>query len=194
MARPTLTPRVAFNLAAAQARSGDVIDPALIDVILSDPMAAALFAADVLRVSWPDAEPVIMRDLSAVLTYAQGVRGRWSEAESLILSDIHATIAYIENVKGPWLEAELLLSRIPWAAFRYAEVIRTRFLNGEAAIMTDPRLSYLYALRVIGGPWPEAEPTIAGDRVHSKLYVKDVLKTVGDRARFAGLRQWSAHS
>jgi len=67
---------------------------------------------------------------------------------------------------------------MPYKFSENKSVIRKRFPKLEKAIIQDqdPELASLYAIKVIGGRWPEAEPVIAKDSESASLYARYILK------------------
>ena len=96
---------------------------------LTSPRSAYFYAVDVIKVRWPEGEPVMAKDPEYAYYYAVNIiDGRWPEAEEAIAND-------------------------PDFAYFYAtDVIEGRWPEGEPAIATDPRVAERYIKR-----FPEAK-------------------------------------
>ena len=75
-------------------------------------------------------------------------------------------------------------------AERLYEVTGERNARLESMIAQDRYYAYSYAVDVLSGPFPEAEPVFAQDSYYARAYVRDVLKTPEDRARFKEVQKW----
>jgi hypothetical protein len=147
--------------------------------ITKDPNYAYLYARDVIKGRWPEAEPTIIKDPNYVYLYAKDViKGRWPGAESIISKNPEFAYLYARDViKGRWPGAEPIISKNPEFAYLYAkDVIKGRWPEAESTIIKDPNYAYLYAKDVIKGRWPEAEPIIAKNPASAWQYAKDVIK------------------
>ena len=88
---------------------------------------------------------------------------------------------YAQNVlNGRFRAGEEAISKVPGTALSYAiNILQGRFRAGEEAIINTrgrPDDIVTYALRVIKGPWPEAEDKIAESSMLSYRYAANVLK------------------
>jgi len=65
----------------------------------------------------------------------------------------------------------------PEDLYYYAkDIIGGRWPEAEPTIMIDPYCAYLYSRIVIGGRWPEGEPTIMKDPHYAYHYARDIIK------------------
>ncbi len=110
--------------------------------------------------------------------YARDViKGRWKEAEEYIKTDPYWAFRYARDViKGRWKEAEEYIKTNPQSAYFYArDVIKGRWPEAEDYIKKDPYYAYHYAKNVIKGRWPEAEEYIKKDPKYAAHYAKEVI-------------------
>lgn len=110
------------------------------------------YAVEVLKSRWPEAEPIILNNLSAAFVYLREVlKERWPELEGKLTS--------------------------PQAMYEYASIVKMRWPKAEKEILRDaqfyPSLAYEYARDVIGGRWLEAEPYIMKVPHYARLYAED---------------------
>ncbi len=88
---------------------------------------------------------------------------------------------YIPNI-GIFIDKESpiyieTVKSIPSSAYWYAiDVIKGRWPEAEPTIMKDPEFAVNYADNVINGRWPEAEPWIMKSPKQSCYYARDVIK------------------
>src|SRR5574337_960408 len=74
-------------------------------------------------------------------------------------------------------EDEVLSSKKSWSMLWWAVyVIGGRWPEAEPHIMKDPQYAYAYANDIIHDRWPEAEPHIMKNPYNAYLYAKDVIK------------------
>jgi len=74
-------------------------------------------------------------------------------------------------------EGEILSSGDAREAYEYAiEVIQGRWPEAEPIIMKDPRSAYSYAMHVIQGRWAEAEPYIMNGPQLAYWYAREVIE------------------
>ena len=120
--------------------------------LITNPGNAYLYAKDVIKGRWPEAEKYIIKSPSVAYWYAREViKGRWPEAEPIIMESAQGAYYYAHNViKGRWPKAEPI-------------------------IMTDPQYAYYYARDVIKGGWPEAEPIIMTSPYFVYRYARDAM-------------------
>jgi hypothetical protein len=144
------------------------------------PQSVILYARDVIKGRWPEAEPIIMKNPYYSYSYANEVlKKRWPEAERVIKQAPQSVILYARDViKGRWPEAEPTIMKNPYYSYSYAnEVLKKRWPEAEPAIMKDGVYAVEYAKHVIMGRWPEAEPTIMKN-VYSSNYI-EYLNSIG---------------
>lgn len=144
------------------------------------------YAGDVLNRRWFEAEPRIMNDCDAVVRYAEILVGRWQEAEPAIKRCSPYTMARyaIFVLKSRWKEAEPIMLRGAVHYKNFATVVdyakytfkNERWPELEKAMLAEPAHSSYhmanYAVYVLKGPWPEAEPAIAQNDAAVKIYAK----------------------
>jgi hypothetical protein len=142
-----------------------------------------VYAKDVIRKRWPEAEPRIMQTSWLAVRYAREViKARWSEYEKKMIeaSDVKSMYEYIRSViNDRWPEFEQLILRLDDSdvALKYAmEVIGGRWKEGESAIIKSPAAAREYAASVIGGRWPEGEEKIKQDAGSALAYALDVMQ------------------
>lgn len=97
--------------------------------------------------------------------YAQNViKGRWKEAEHIIMKDPEwACIYALDVIEGRWEDAEPYIMTNPEHAFDYAiSVIEDVWPEAEPYIMTNPEWAYYYAYEFMDNRWHAAEIYIKG--------------------------------
>jgi hypothetical protein len=152
------------------------------EVILkaADPWVAYLYAENVIRGPWPEAEPVIAKDPHSALQYARyALRGRFEAAEPNLMQSGLNIYEYARCVlRRRWKEAEPnLLAGEPEYIFKYTKrFFRGRWSEAEARLVQVPEWSVDYARDIIKGPWPEAEPYLLEKIQYGIVYVRDVLR------------------
>lgn len=78
--------------------------------IVNEPAIAYLYAMNVIRGRWPEAEPIIMKNSWYAYEYAKAViKGRWPEAEPYIIKTGNAILYAKDVIKGDWPEAGIYL-------------------------------------------------------------------------------------
>ena len=84
------------------------------------------YAKDIIKGRWPEAEPLIMTDLTWAFYYARNIiNGRWPEAEPVIMKDPNMTYHYVRTViKGRWPEAEKYLIQDNYHWNEYSKLVR----------------------------------------------------------------------
>jgi hypothetical protein len=118
LTRPKLTPQIAYNLAKRLHNASGERDERLESVIAQDPYLACLYALDILKGPWPEAEPVIAQNAMWAFYYAR------------------------DMLKGPFPEAEIIIAPSSWAD-RYADVVlktpedRARFREVQQWVAQD---------------------------------------------------------
>jgi hypothetical protein len=80
-----------------------------------------LYARDVIKGRWPEAESILVADPKRAYYYAMDViKGRWPEAENTILTDPSIAFMYARDVIGDrWLEAEPIINTNKYYASEY---------------------------------------------------------------------------
>ena len=80
---------------------------------LEDPFWLYMYARDIIKDRWLEAEEYIKKDPEYAHFYAKNViKGRWPEAEEYIKKDSRWACRYAENIiKGRWKEAEEYIKR-----------------------------------------------------------------------------------
>jgi len=116
--------------------------------------------------------------MDAIIYARDVIKGRWIEAEDVIKTDPYYSYDYArEIIKGRWIEGEDTIKTDPYRAYEYAcYVIKGRWLEAEDIIKTDAQASYQYARDVIKGRWEEAEDIIKTDPLFWKLYQEEFIK------------------
>lgn len=163
--------------------------------IAKDPKAAMEYAIDVLQKlgesgKFPEAEVEISKDPDVAVEYATKVlKERFSAAETTIASSAKASLRYCKNIlKLRWRACEPVMLKEPRVAVDYTQLfIRPlwgRWREAEPYILKDAEAAYRYAMKIIGKPWPEAEPVILNQLMKplntegyyvAPYYAKDVL-------------------
>lgn len=153
-----------------------------------------------------DAErAVVAQHPGPAASYAYYVCGHFVEAEGVISTCSISSLQYARAIRGPFPAGEWAIAQNAVDACDYAVFLGSRFFEGEPAIMSnaDTSLMYainvtserlprevesfaaregepsscaMYALDVIRGPFPEAEPNIAKEGFASYAYATNVLK------------------
>jgi hypothetical protein len=132
-------------------------------IILTSPQYAYLWAKDIRKSRWEEAEDIISQSPWYSYLYANDVlKDRFPKGEATILTDPLSAYSYAYSViKGRWEEAEPLISQNSTAAFYYAfYLLNSPFEAGEDAIAQDPFNSYYYAKNVIKGRFKKGEKRI----------------------------------
>lgn len=108
-------------------------------------------------------EKMLAREPSSAIAYAKTyLRGRFPEAEKNLVGNSNFAARYARDIlQDRWID----VPEIDKAIARKAE---TTIANGEDAVM--------YAIDVIGGRFPEAEPHIAESAWNSWIYAAQALK------------------
>ena len=135
------------------------------DVESASPEDLLMYAKDIIKGRWPEAEPAIATSPGPAYRYAQYVvKGRWPEGEAAIAASPGAAFQYAKDIiKGRWPEAEPTIATSPSTAYLYAkDIIKGRWPEAEPAIATSSNAAYWYARDIIKGRWPEAEKVIMG--------------------------------
>lgn len=85
-----------------------------------------LYARDIIKGPWKEAEEVIRTDARVATFYARfTLKGRWEEAEEVIKTDDWAACMYAVYVRRkPWPEAEEIIMSHPCLAEEYDEFIK----------------------------------------------------------------------
>jgi hypothetical protein len=147
-------------------------------------ISAAMFAFEIKKSRWPEAEEIIKNDDDAVLFYCHNVlKTRWKEAENAILSSKPNgfynwnLMRYLKDfVKERWPEAEEIIKAHPSFAFDYTLCfVQDRWHEAEPHIRTDPKFAFKYAKEFIKGRWPEAEEFIAENPELTYEYAKGII-------------------
>lgn len=131
---------------------------------------------------WPEAERMLIRDVDSIQAYAKYVlEGRWLKAEPIILTKGPTVVFdYAKAVVNQrWPEAEPVLVKDPKLALEYVrEISHERFPELEPYLLANSTGLHLvnYAMKMIKGRWPEAEPTILKDPDTAYAYIRDVIK------------------
>ena len=145
-------------------------------LILKDLSTALEYAQNVLKSRWPDLETLILDRREYFLAYLYAlyvIKDRWLEAESFIPTTPETAVNYAHKViKGQWPEAEEVIKQSPFEAVRYAGFVKGKWPEAEAIILTDPRSAYKYAVFVLEKRWLEAEPFIFNDPDYKTRYLK----------------------
>lgn len=146
--------------------------------------AAALYAAQNLYSRWPEAEEFIVKDGEAAMDYARNVlRARWPEAEPYIAKNGEAAALYVATVyPHRWPEAEpAILKAHPTSIINYLFGLGyPRWPEAEPILAKDPNGASKYAIKVLKGPWPEAEAAIASENYPKRDY-ESFLKSIGKK-------------
>lgn len=92
-------------------------------------------------------EEIIIQDAFTSYLYAREIiKDRWFEAESNIAKSSCAIQYARDVIKGRWSEAEKIISKSPRDSFIYArDVTKGRFEEGEDAIVTESFYMIQYA-------------------------------------------------
>ena len=99
MARPKLTPEIAYSLAWRLYAATGERDTRLESVIAQNPMWAYLYARDILKGPWPEAESMIAQDATWAYWYAKDIlKSPWPEAEEVIAQDATWRCFYARDV------------------------------------------------------------------------------------------------
>lgn len=70
-------------------------------------------------------------------------------------------------------EAALIADKDPYRRVEYAlDIIHGRWPEAEPAIMKDPTAAMNYANEVLRSRWPEAEPVIKADKYAWEYYIR----------------------
>ena len=151
-----------------------------LNIVNQDPITAYVYARNVMKGRWPEAEPYIMKHPITAYLYARDVmKGRWPEAEPYIMTDPYAAYLYANDVmEGKrWPEAEPYIMKYPTSAYPYArDVIKGRWPEAEPYIMKHPGNASHYATYVIKGRWSEAEPYIMTEPYFAHHYARRVIQ------------------
>lgn len=110
----------------------------------------------------PSFEKVLAKKASTAIEYALFIGERFYEGEPTILKNGRAIYLYARDViKGAWPEGELMISKDATHSYFYAKDVldRQRFYLGEPTIAKNGKVAFSYAKNIIGGRFPEAEPT-----------------------------------
>lgn len=77
-------------------------------IILTHPLYAYLYARDLIKDRWIEAEPVILTDANYCCYYSlMVIKGRWIDAERIIYTNAYASFLYSINIlQERWYEAE----------------------------------------------------------------------------------------
>ena len=148
--------------------------------ILKDPECSILYATDVLKDAWPEAEPLFLASPELSLIYARSIiKGRWPKAEPTILKDIHAAYKYARYVlDNNWPEAEeaLLNSEYAYKYLTYVAKSPPKKLKGVPA-GTICDAENLYRLACNRQNYiTVGEPIIKKDPFYAYLYARDIIK------------------
>jgi hypothetical protein len=159
-----MSPEEAYAVAN---KSGKRI-PKLERLILLSHAATVMYARDVLKSRWKDAEDFIGTDGKASYVYAKEViKGRWTHGEKAVLSNPWMCCLYAEEViKGRWKEAERIILACPYSepcAIYAKTVIRGRWKQAEPVILRDIHAAWDYVINVVQGRWRKAEALFATD-------------------------------
>ena len=141
--------------------------------------SAYIYARDVIKGRFPEAELFIKKDPYWAYEYAENIiKGRFPEAEEYIKKDPYYLARYassevINKHRYRWTEAEEIIKTDPWGVYCYArDVIKGRWIEAEDVIKTNLECAYEYAKDVV---WPEAEDYIKKDPKYAAHYAKDVI-------------------
>ena len=133
-------------------------------IFIKDAKYASLYAINIMKERWPEAEQYIMKSPKWVLEYMAEVMPdeEWPAAEKYIKQSPQYAYEYAYYHLGErWPEAEDTIMKSPSYAFEYAnDIIKGRWPEAEKYIMKNPEAAYFYAIRIIKGRWPEAEKYI----------------------------------
>lgn len=102
-----MTPDHAYCICLQEKQRKNELEP----IILTDPGRSFLYALNVIKGIWSEAESRILTNAFYSYLYARDIiKDRWTEAESLIRQDNYSAYLYATNViKGRWPEAEPFL-------------------------------------------------------------------------------------
>lgn len=158
-------------------------DPAIEQAILkrADPTNLMVYARDVVKGRWPEAETAIIKDPDTAFAYVeQIIQVRWPEAEHLFVNDASLAFPYASRViQGRWPEAELVILRSP----QYSEAYTKKFLSKDDweqyrdQASKDPMMAVLYATNTGPRRIPELERLILTDAKAIAEYGAKVLRT-----------------
>jgi len=148
------------------------------------------------RIPEIEAEYLKVGDPSDLYLYAREViKGRWPEAEPIIVG-YSASFArlYAANIlKRRWPEAEDIIAKTPMVALRYIkDFIGGRWPKAEPYIIKEPECASQYAKEIIQGRWPEAEPIMIKDLWAAQSYLNYLTKNHLDDA-FEAAKNLAAH-
>ena len=121
---------------------------------------AEWYAGVVMKKRWPEAEEIILKNMSSAYNYALHImKERWTQAEAIFLTRADYSAAYAVNLmKERWPEA-------------------------EAIIASDACEAVWYARNMIKERWPEAEETISKDFYWRRRYEDLFNCTIGSPSR-----------
>lgn len=127
----------------------------------------------------------LIKDPKAAYVYAKDIiKGRFEEAEPYIAKDAESAFYYTRLVLNPlgierWPEAEKYIIKEPaWATSYAACVLGRRWLEAEPRIMKDASIIPRYVEDVIGGRWPEAEPKVVKNAETAYWYAKAIKERI----------------
>lgn len=122
-----------------------------------------------LRFSLPTALHMYARDI---------MKSRWIEAETIILKSPETTFYYVTDVynyglpvyqRQRWIECEPTILRNPWFSYLYAkDIIKGRWEEAEAVLIAFPEYTYYYLNAVLRerGVWPEGDRLVSQNGYH----------------------------
>lgn len=132
------------------------------NVIIQDPLFAALYAEEILGKRWVEAEPVIKTNSTAALRYIFMVlKRRWKEAEPALMKEPNEFLEYLLFLKkdGVSIPKDLIepgkkifVDNAVWAARFAIYIMEKRFPEAELAIHGHDNLQYVYLKK-----FPEAK-------------------------------------
>jgi hypothetical protein len=143
-------------------------------IVFNSPQYACLWAKDILKTRWKEAEPVISQSPWYSYIYAHDVlKDRFLLGEKSILTDPLIAYSYAYSViKNRWEEAEPIIAKNPQSAFYYAhQVLNDRFVEGEEAIAQDADNAFFYARDILKSRFKIAEEKI----IQNKRILKEYL-------------------
>jgi len=124
-------------------------------------------------------EPEIAKCKQYALLYAKDViKGPFVQAESLLAKDANTAYHYAQMLGKRFHIGEAAISRCSnWAYFYALNVIKGRWHEGEKAIAKDATLAFIYAENVCHGPFREGERTILRSQQYTNQYRKLCART-----------------
>ena len=120
---------------------------------------------------FPAGEPVLVKDRIRAGVYAADIlKGRWLEAEALLAQKKEQALDYVEKVlRAPWPEAEPVLLSDPYTAASYALASGKRAYDMEERIAFLPQVRQKYHQTFIHTRWPAWEASLYASDVHTRV-------------------------